>query len=400
MKLLIVVDKLLTGFDAPPATYLYIDKSMQDHGLFQAICRVNRLDGDDKEYGYIVDYKDLFKSLEKSVEEYTTEAFSNYDKEDVEGLLTNRLEKSRERLDTAIESLKSLCELVKPPKDTLAFIHYFVAEDTTDEEELKKNEPKRVELYKLVVAFIRAYANLADEMEEAGYTKKEIEDIIKDTKYYDKIRSIVMHAVGDYIDLKAYEGDMRHLIDSYISANDSDKISEFDDFTLLDLIVERGSAAIDALPPDIKKNNEAVAETIENNVRRLITDETPTNPKYYEKMSILLDEIIKLRKEQVDNYQEYLKKIVELTKQAKNPGMSVNYPRHINTGAKRSLYDNLEHNEELVIAMDDDILNSKPDGWRGSTIKERKVRNTIGYYIKDEKKLDEIFEIVKKQGEY
>ncbi len=67
MKLLIVVDKLLTGFDAPPATYLYIDKQMRDHGLFQAICRVNRLDGDDKEYGYIIDYKDLFKSLEGAV---------------------------------------------------------------------------------------------------------------------------------------------------------------------------------------------------------------------------------------------------------------------------------------------------------------------------------------------
>ncbi|MCK9482289.1 MAG: hypothetical protein M0R38_11080, partial [Bacteroidia bacterium] len=54
MKLLIVVDKLLTGFDAPPATYMYIDKSLQNHGLFQAVCRVNRLDGEDKEYGYIV----------------------------------------------------------------------------------------------------------------------------------------------------------------------------------------------------------------------------------------------------------------------------------------------------------------------------------------------------------
>jgi len=62
---------LLTGFDAPSATYLYIDKQMRDHGLFQAICRVNRLDGDDKEYGYIVDYKDLFKSLESSIHDYT-----------------------------------------------------------------------------------------------------------------------------------------------------------------------------------------------------------------------------------------------------------------------------------------------------------------------------------------
>ena len=74
MKLLIVVDKLLTGFDAPPATYLYIDKEMRDHGLFQAICRVNRLDGDDKEYGYIIDYKDLFKSLEGAVHDYTSGA--------------------------------------------------------------------------------------------------------------------------------------------------------------------------------------------------------------------------------------------------------------------------------------------------------------------------------------
>ena len=62
-KLLVVVDKLLTGFDAPGCTYLYIDKQMHDHGLFQAICRVNRLDGDDKAVGHIVDYKDLFKKL-------------------------------------------------------------------------------------------------------------------------------------------------------------------------------------------------------------------------------------------------------------------------------------------------------------------------------------------------
>ncbi len=75
MRLLIVVDKLLTGFDAPSATYLYIDKKMADHNLFQAICRVNRLDGADKEYGYIVDYKDLFRSLEKTVKDYTGNGF-------------------------------------------------------------------------------------------------------------------------------------------------------------------------------------------------------------------------------------------------------------------------------------------------------------------------------------
>jgi type I restriction enzyme R subunit len=97
MKLLIVVDKLLTGFDAPPATYLYIDKSMRDHGLFQAICRVNRLDENGKDYGYIVDYKDLFKSLEGAVQDYTSGALDGYDKEDVAGLLENRLVNGGER---------------------------------------------------------------------------------------------------------------------------------------------------------------------------------------------------------------------------------------------------------------------------------------------------------------
>lgn len=113
MRLLIVVDKLLTGFDAPSATYLYIDKSMRDHGLFQAICRINRLDGEDKEYGYVIDYKDLFKSLEGSIKDYTSEAFEDYDKEDIQGLLSNRLAKAKERLEETLELVKGLCEPVK-----------------------------------------------------------------------------------------------------------------------------------------------------------------------------------------------------------------------------------------------------------------------------------------------
>ncbi len=400
MKLLIVVDKLLTGFDAPPATYLYIDKNMQDHGLFQAICRVNRLDGDDKEYGYIVDYKDLFKSLEKSVGDYTSEAFDNYEKEDIEGLLSNRLDKARERLDTAFESLEALCEPVAPPKDTLAYIRYFVAKDTLNKDAVKGNEQKRLALYKHVVAFIRAYANIANEMEDAGYSIQEIDEIIEATKYYDNVRHEVMHAAGDYIDLKAYEGDMRHLIDSYISAKDSEKISEFDDMSLIDLIIVKGADAVESLPDGIKRDKEAAAETIENNVRKLITDETPTNPKYYEKMSVLLDIIIKLRKEQVVSYQEYLAKIVELTKKAKDPGNSESYPKTINSGAKRALYDNLNQDETLVLAIDEDLKYNKPDGWRGSKIRERKVKYIIGKHVKDKEKRDEIFEIVKNQGEY
>jgi type I restriction enzyme R subunit len=174
MKLLIVVDKLLTGFDAPPATYLYIDKNMRDHGLFQAICRVNRLDGDDKEYGYIVDYKDLFKSLEGAVGDYTSGALDGYDKDDVKGLLEDRLGKAREDLEDAREAVKALCEPVLAPRDTAAYLHYFCAKESGNASQLKDNEPKRLKLYKFVATLIRAYVQIANELTEAGYTPEQI----------------------------------------------------------------------------------------------------------------------------------------------------------------------------------------------------------------------------------
>ena len=134
MKLLIVVDKLLTGFDAPSATYLYIDKSMRDDDLFQAICRVNRPDGEDKDYGYIVDYMDLFRNVQLAVADYTTEAFDNFDKEDVEGLIKNRYDEAKSEMVGAIASLKDLLENVNDPKEDTDYIEYFCGENSEDDD--------------------------------------------------------------------------------------------------------------------------------------------------------------------------------------------------------------------------------------------------------------------------
>jgi type I restriction enzyme, R subunit len=401
MKLLIVVDKLLTGFDAPPATYLYIDKQMHDHGLFQAICRVNRLDGDDKEYGYVVDYKDLFKSLKKSIEEYTGEAFEGYDEEDVAGLLKDRLKKGRERLEEVRESIYALCEPVEPPKDAAAYRRFFCTADSGDAAALKENEPKRVALYKLVAAYLRAYANLANEMREAGYSDEEAREIKVEVDHYEKLREEVKLNSGDAVDMKLYEPAMRHLLDTYIRAEDSESLSAFDDMTLVELIVERGEKAVDSLPTGIRENPEAVAETIENNVRKLIIDETPVNPKYYEKMSQLLDALIRQRKKEAIDYKAYLAQVVELTKKVSKPGSHSAYPPSLNSPGRRALFDNLGRNEQLAIAVDTAIVNVKKADWRGHRFKEREVRLEIKSALGgDEDLANSIFEIVKNQRDY
>ncbi len=397
MKLLIVVDKLLTGFDAPSATYLYIDKSMQDHGLFQAICRVNRLDTE-KEYGYIVDYKDLFRSLENAINDYTSEAFAHYDKSDVEGLLKDRLVEARRRLDEALEVVHALCEPVYP-RDSIHFIRYFCG-NTENKDDLKDREKLRLALYTQTASLIRAYANLANEMLKAGYSQAQADSIHAQVEFYTHLRDEIKRASGDYIDLKAYEPGMRQLIDMYISADPSRKISAFDDMTLIQLIVERGAAAVDELPEGIRRNPEAVAETIENNNRKVIIEESPTNPKYYERMSSLLDALIQERKQEAIAYEEYLRRIVELTRLIKLPEASKEYTARLNSPAKRALYDNLGQDEDLAIELDQIIRSTKKDGWRGNVLKEREVKYAIRRRLPENYDIDAIFDIIKNQDEY
>ena len=312
MRLLIVVDKLLTGFDAPACTYLYIDKQMQDHGLFQAICRTNRLGKEDendpyyKEFGYIIDYKSLLDFLNKSITDYTSDAFDAFDLEDVNGLLTNRLEKAKECLSDAIEALHELCSDVPMPGELEQYCHFFCG-DPSNPDDLK-NEP-----------------------------------------------------------------DMRQMLDMYLTADPSRVLSNLGDATLLQLIVENGiEAAKDKLPEGIKSNPGAMSETIENNMRKPIIQEMPINPAYYEKMSVLLVQLIKLRKEGAIAYEELLKEYEKLAKDIQ-PNTKKNYPIKIDSKSKQALYDNLGENEDLAVSLDEKIISTKDDDWRGTHIKRRKV---------------------------
>ena len=398
MKLLIVVDKLLTGFDAPSASYLYIDKKMQDHGLFQAICRVNRIDTDDKEYGYIIDYKDLFKSLQNSIQDYTSEVFDNCDEDDVIGLLKDRHTESKERLETSLEAVKAMCEPVHP-KDEPAFIKFFCG-NTENPQDIKDTEEKRVALYKAVVSLIRAYSNVANEMHKLGYSDAEANSIKGEVKYYSDLRETIKQASGDYLDLKRFEPGMRQLMDMYLDAKSSTKISDFENKSLVDLIVKLGGEVERTSKDKKKKRQEAVAETIENNVRKVIVEESQTNPKYYEKMSKLLDEIIQLRKQETCDYHDYLEKIKELATKVAEPSSGESYPNSINTRAKQALYDNLDNDESLAIVLDEAVRYNKLDGWRDGGIKEKKLMLAVNGIISDADKTLALMEIIKAQSEY
>ena len=207
---------------------------------------------------------------------------------------------------------------------------------------------------------------------------------------------------------------MRHLLDAYIRADESRVLSTFDDMTLVDLLVERPEKAVDSLPDGIRANQRSVAETIENNVRRLIVDEMSVNPKYYERMSNLLDELIRQRREDAVTYEDYLKRVSALAARAKRGEDGGARPATINTAALRAIYDNLpeepplpmpepgaDPRESVALNVDQAVRQVRRNAWRGHLIRERYVKGAIhdalGCYNAH---TQTIFNIVKAQHEY
>jgi type I restriction enzyme R subunit len=418
MRLLIVVDKLLTGFDAPPCTYLYLDKSMQDHGLFQAICRTNRLDGEDKDFGYIVDYKDLFNKVENAIAVYTSELDHSAGGAAPEVLMQDRLTIGRERLDNALEALALLCEPVEPPQGELEHIHYFCG-NSEIASDLEQRAPRRAALYKAVASLVRAFANIADELQAAGYGGADIARIKRQVEQYVRLREIIRNASSENLDLKAYEADMRHLIDTYIQADEPRKISHFDGVPLVDLIVKTGIAeAIAERLGGLQGNEEAIAETIENNVRSRILKEQLSDPAYFAKMSALLDEIIAARRARAIEYEEFLKRIAELAQRVdagheddtpeplkRSPALRAVYHSLVADGAiaeRRAPYQFADNPAlELAIVIDRTVRAARPDDWRDNGgPREEMVKAALYGILHNVDAVERIFPVIKAQPEY
>lgn len=398
MKLLIVVDKLLTGFDAPPCTYLYIDRKMQDHGLFQAICRVNRLDGDTKEFGYIVDYKQLFGNLKDAMDKYTSGAFEGYDPEDVDGLIKDRSEEAVRHFKDVYEELEELCEGVETPRGDLQYMHYFCGISGMSEELDEIYARLREKLYRLVSNLVRAFAeakqyliDICSAPELNGYEDK--------VHFYIELKHAIGNKSGDFLDFKAYEPDMRKLIDNYIVAYDSVKMGEFDNLTLLDFVKDQGKTMVDENAS--KDQKEGAAEAIENNIRRKMVEKVTVNPKYYDKMSAILEKLIEERQQGVRDYKELLDKYVKFVKNMEHPEENEDYPESVRKSrAMQALYDTVGGDEELAIRLHKAVMDNKMNGFRGDSVKENRIKSALFAILNDDAELERIFKIIEKQEEY
>lgn len=377
MKLLIVVDKLLTGFDAPSATYLYIDKEMRDHNLFQAICRVNRVNGERKDYGYIVDFKHLFENIEGAIEDYTNGAFSGYDKKDIEGLLKSKVEEGRKELEAALERCDRLSEPVMAPKSVDEFFDWFCYDQHggTEEEhqaEIITNARKREDFYDACYTLVRRYTSISMQMKEAGYTDEEADKIYRKVKIYDELRNAISKRCGDYVDLKKYDAEMRALLDDYVISTRVEVLEKLEDFSFLDIIdiKDSGEVEVDEGAEKELGGQKGVAETMGANVRRVINRKRESNPEEYKYFSERINRLLEEYHQEKLEYKELLKSIRALANEIKNQ-QSVD-PR-INSEGKKALYDNLGKDVELALKMNDVIIANAAHGFRTSEVRKKKL---------------------------
>lgn len=417
LKLLIVVSKLLTGFDAPSCTYIYLDNELRDHNLFQAICRTNRLDGDDKDYGHIVDYKELFEKVQDSIAVYTSDELDIDDGGD-DGNVTvkNWLKEGKAQLDAAREALRYLCEPVATPREMEQYLHYFCG-DANDPETLLNTEPLRISFYKSAAAFLRGYAAIAQNLEEAGYSAADIAALEKEIEFYSDTRTAIKKHSGEELDIKPYEADMRHLINTYIQADPAEDLGNLSSLSLTELIIETGihDAIAKKLNQKGKLSKNAIAEGIINNVRKTIIRDQLTDPKFYDEISKLLEDLIKQKRDDTAAYEKFLQKAEELVKKmaATNTGSQP----HVLNGHPEAiaLFNNLssiaattfvcpadeDDKATLALGLDQAMREQAPAGWKGDDTREKQVLNALFPIMsRDRVATQAIFEIIKNQPRY
>ena len=414
-KLLIVVGKLLTGFDAPSCTYLYLDNELYDHNLFQAICRTNRLDGTDKPYGHIVDFKRLLEAVENAIAVYSSDELDPDQGSGGSNEVTMKdwLHAGRTDLEAARETLKHLCEPVLQPQQLEQYLLFFCG-DANDPHALPDTEPQRIAFYKAVAAFVRAFAAISPHLADAGYTATASKTLADEAEHFSELRAAIKNYAGEELDTKPYEADMRHLINTYIQADPVDPLGKLDEYSLVELIIETGihDAIAKKLNASGKLSTSAVAEAIINNVRKTIIRDQLTNPRFYEKMSKLLADLLKQKRDDKKSYKQFLHQAEALVRQMQAGASESRLPSALtDRPLAMVVYENLpaihgvsysNPREEgpraaAALAIANVIRDEAPaDWWEGDPTKVAQVRNALHPLLdKDEAATEALFDLIR-----
>jgi type I restriction enzyme R subunit len=303
------------------------------------------------------------------------------------------------------------------PREVEHFLHYFCG-DAANPNALNETEVLRVSFYKAVALFARAYADLSQNLAEAGYDDAAATALQKEVEFFVEVRAAIKKHSGEELDIKPYEADMRHLINTYIQADQAADLGDLGERTLTELIIDTGihDAIARKLNEKGRLSKNAIAEGIINNVRKTIIRDQPTDPRFYEQMSKLLDDLIRQSRADAAAYEEFLRKAEALVKRlaAKQPEGGVPAALH---GKREAtvIYNNLgsittstftcpakeENKAVLALKIDLAVRERAPAGWRGDQAREAQVLNTLFPILdRDREATLALFEIIKNQPGY
>ena len=371
IDILIVVDKLLTGFDAPKASTLYLDKQIKEHNLLQAIARVNRL-CDGKDYGYIVDYRGLLGELDKALTMYQEAGLEEFNEEDIKS--------SVYYIDTEInnmfEAYEKLKEIFKDIKNK---------NDLEEYEVLLEDEKIRKDFYDKLCKF-GSMLGIILPSDQAYYKvgKEKISELRKALAFYQKLRATVKLRYSETIDHKEYEAKMQKLLDNYVVAKEMMRITEPVDIT----DAEKFDNELEKMGTDRGK-----ADTIRTRLTKTISEKSKEDPAYYKKFSTRIEETIEAYRNRRITDSEYLQKMQDIKEDFRKGNSGIVYPSNITTENSRAFYGviydkliprmkenaNIEEIGEIALTIQREIESKIKRDWHYNT----DIHNEIAQAIDD-----------------
>lgn len=371
IDILIVVDKLLTGFDAPRASTLYLDKQIKEHNLLQAIARVNRL-CDGKDYGYIVDYRGLLGELDKALTMYQDAGLEEFKEEDIKSSVYY-IDTEINNMFEAYEDLKGLFKDIKNKNDLEEY------------EILLEDEKVRKDFYNKLYKF-GSMLGIILPSDQAYYKvgKEKISELRKALAFYQKLRATVKSRYSETIDHKEYEAKMQKLLDNYVVAKEMMRITEPVDIT----DAENFDKELEKMGTDRGK-----ADAIRTRLTRTISEKSKADPAYYKKFSTRIKETIEEYRNRRITDSEYLQKMQDIKEDFRKGNSGISYPTNITTENSRAFYGviydklilkmkenaNIEEIGEITLTIQREIESKIKRDWHYNT----DIHNEIAQAIDD-----------------